>query len=70
MCRSTERTEPWSEVRETIAFFVLAYALSWWPSLLEPHSILPLGPLIAALIVLGVARGRDGVMDLVRRTLR
>ena len=58
------------EAVETVAFFALAYALSWWPSLLEPHSILPLGPLIAALIVLAAARGRSGVADLVRGIVR
>jgi membrane protease YdiL (CAAX protease family) len=61
---------PRREAVETVAFFALAYALSWWPSLLEPHSILPLGPLIAALIVLAATRGREGVVDLVRRAVR
>jgi len=58
------------EWRETIVFFLLAYALSWWASLARPHSLIPLGPLAAALIVLAVGSGRAGVGDLVRRTLR
>ena len=33
-------------------FFLLAYVLSWFPSLFEEHSILPIGPFFAALIVL------------------
>jgi membrane protease YdiL (CAAX protease family) len=52
----------------TLAFFALSYAISWWPSLLEPHSILPLGPLIAALVVLAATSGRAGVADLLRRS--
>lgn len=43
--------------RQLAVFVVLAYGLSWWPTLLEPHSILPLGPLMAAILVLGVVGG-------------
>ena len=47
--------------RRPLAWFVvLAYGLSWWPSLLEPHSLLPLGPLAAAILVLGVVGGLVG----------
>ncbi len=34
-------------------FFVLAYALSWLPSLFEAHSLFPTGPLLAALLLTG-----------------
>ena len=40
-----------------VTFFSLAYALSWVPSLFEAHSILPLGPLFAALIMLALIGG-------------
>jgi membrane protease YdiL (CAAX protease family) len=50
-----------------VTFFVLAYALSWWPALLTPHGILPLGPLLAALIVLPFLGGWSAVVDFLRR---
>jgi len=50
-------------------FFVLAYALSWMPSLFETHSLLPLGPLFAALIVLPFIGGTD-VKDFLRRIVQ
>lgn len=53
-----------------IVFFGLAYALSWAPSLFEAHSILPLGPLFAALIVLALVGGRAGVADSLRRIVQ
>lgn len=46
-------------------FFLLAYALSWFPSLFEAHSILPIGPLFAALIVLAFFGGSQ-VKDFLR----
>jgi membrane protease YdiL (CAAX protease family) len=53
-----------------VIFFSLAYALSWSISLLEPHSLLPLGPLLAALLVLPFAAGRAGVKDFLSRIVR
>jgi membrane protease YdiL (CAAX protease family) len=50
-----------------LTFFLLAYLLSWWPSLVEAHSILPPGPFLAALIVLGVTSGKAGLLDFIRR---
>jgi len=50
-----------------ITFFLLAYALSWWPSLIEAHSILGLGPFLAALIVLSLTSGKAGLLDFIRR---
>jgi membrane protease YdiL (CAAX protease family) len=50
-------------------FFILAYALSWLPSLFEAHSLFPLGPLLAALIVLALI-GRADVKDFLRRIVQ
>jgi membrane protease YdiL (CAAX protease family) len=55
-----------------ITFFVLAYALSWWPSILyaldlSPQPIASFGPFLAALAVLAVTRGKSGVGGLLRR---
>jgi membrane protease YdiL (CAAX protease family) len=51
-----------------VAFFALAFALSWWA--VPAGGFLPLGPLVAALIVLGVVEGRSGLADLGHRMLR
>lgn len=48
-------------------FFLLAYALSWWPSLFEAHGFLPLGPLGAALFMLALTAGWPGVKDFLKR---
>ena len=37
-----------------VTFFGLAYVFSSWPSLIEARGILPLGPLVAALIVTAI----------------
>ena len=50
-------------------FFILAYALSWVPSLFEAHSLLPLGPLLAALIVLSFL-GWSSVKDFLRHIVQ
>jgi uncharacterized protein len=57
-----------------IAFFVLAFALSWWAWPLyyfdlSPSPIVP-GPFVAALIVLAITRGKTGVVGLLRRMVR
>lgn len=49
-----------------VTFFGLAYALSWLPSLFEAHSILPLGPLFAALIVVPIIGGWRPVLGVPR----
>jgi uncharacterized protein len=58
-----------------IAFFVLSYALSWWPSVLyaldlSPQPIAGFGPFLAALVVLALARGKSGIGGLLRRMVR
>jgi uncharacterized protein len=58
--------------RPLITFFVLAYALSWWTSILyvldlSPQPVAGFGPFLAALIVLAVTRGKGGIAGLLRR---
>jgi membrane protease YdiL (CAAX protease family) len=58
-----------------IAFFVLAYTLSWWPWVLyaldlSPQPVAGFGPFLAALVVLAVVHGRGGVGGLLRRMVR
>ena len=59
-----------------VAFVILAYALSWWAWFwyrADPENvgapILPIGPLIATVLLLPLIGGWDGVKDLVRRIL-
>ena len=58
-----------------IAFFVLAFALSWWPSILyaldlSPQPIAGFGPFLAALGVLALTQGKSGIGGLLRRMVR
>src|SRR5918994_984380 len=55
-----------------ISFFVLAYALSWWPWILYAFGLSPLviasfGPFLAALVVLAITQGKSGIGGLLRR---
>src|SRR5918995_1453556 len=57
------------------SFFVLAYALSWWPAILyaldlTPQPIVGFGPFLAALVVLAITQGKTGVLTLLRRMVR
>jgi membrane protease YdiL (CAAX protease family) len=58
--------------RPLSVFFVLACLLSWWPAALyaadlsPTPALTPLGPLIAAVAVLGATEGRSGVGGLLR----
>jgi membrane protease YdiL (CAAX protease family) len=58
-----------------VAFFVLAYALSWWPSLIylatgSGPPILGCGPFLAAVAVLALTAGKGGIRTLLRSMLR
>ena len=58
-----------------VAFFVLAYAMSWWPWPLYAAGVpgepfLSFGPLFAALIVIAVTDGRHGLRALAARMVR
>jgi membrane protease YdiL (CAAX protease family) len=57
------------------AFFVLAYALSWWLWILyaldrAPTPIVGFGPFLAALVVLAITQGKAGIGGLLRRMVR
>jgi hypothetical protein len=56
-------------------FFVLAYALSWWPWILYAYDLAPspiagFGPFLAALVVLAITSGKTGVLGLLRRMVQ
>jgi len=58
-----------------VSFFVLAYALSWWPWILyafglSPAPIASFGPFLAALVVLAITQGKSGIGGLLRRMVR
>ena len=58
-----------------ITFFVLAYALSWWPWILYAFGLYPapiasFGPFLAALVVLAITQGKSGIGGLLRRMVR
>jgi len=48
-------------------FLLLAYALSWWSAPLVNGQIMPHGPAVAAVIVLAITAGRQGLAGLWRR---
>jgi len=67
----------WVRRHPLIAFFGLAYALSWWPwlwSALDPQNapstILPPGPLLAALIVLVTIGGWAAIRGFLKRIVQ
>jgi uncharacterized protein len=59
-----------------VAFFILAYALSWWPWplyatwVVRIEPFLAFGPLLAAIIVTAVTAGRSGLRALAARVFR
>ena len=66
----------WIRRHRLVAFFVLSYAVAWagWPfwaaGLLPEPLFLACGPLVAALVVVGVAEGRPGYGALLERMTR
>jgi membrane protease YdiL (CAAX protease family) len=66
----------WIREHRLAAFFVLSYALAWVGlvfyavGLLPEPLFLPCGPLVAALVVIGVAEGRPGYRLLLGRMTR
>ena len=65
----------WTRRHRLVAFFGLTFLLSWWSwpfyALdLAPTAFFPCGPLVAALVVIGVAEGRAGYRDLGARMIR
>lgn len=70
-------TVSWVRQHRLTTFFALAYLVGWapWPlasaGLLPPEiSFFPGGPLVAALVVIGIADGRPGYRVLLSRLLR
>jgi uncharacterized protein len=66
------RWRGWIARHDLTVFFVLAFLLSWYPWLIgmvrgKASGPNPLGPLIAALIVTGLAEGRSGMRTLLGR---
>jgi uncharacterized protein len=58
-----------------ITFFLLAYALSWWPWILYAFDLLPqpivgFGPFLAAVLMLAITVGKTGIVGLLRRMVR
>ena len=78
MARELRRGETMISVIERyplVAFFVLAYFLSWGNYFLSRTSpnfpfVFPFGPLLAAIIMASVTRGMDGLKDLLSRCVR
>jgi uncharacterized protein len=60
---------------QLITFFVLAYALSWWPwplfgTFLGGQPIVAIGPFLAAIIVTALIAGTAGLKALLSRMVR
>src|SRR3712207_7946494 len=61
--------------RPIVTFFLLAYALSWWPSIFYAFGSLPqpiagFGPFLAAVLVLAITGGKTGIVRLLRRMVQ
>lgn len=66
----------WIRRHPLVCFFVLAYLIAWVgvacyaAGLLPEPLFLPCGPLVAALVVIGVTEGRPGYRTLLSRMTR
>lgn len=65
----------WTRQHRLVAFSGLAFAVSWWvwpfhALGLAPTAFFPCGPLVAALVVIGVTEGRSGYRALGARMIR
>jgi membrane protease YdiL (CAAX protease family) len=65
----------WTRQHRLTAFFGLAFAMSWWSWPFYAVGLAPVpffswGPLLAALIVIGLTEGRAGYRDLLARLTR
>ena len=65
----------WTRRHRLVAFFGLTFLLSWWswPFYavdLAPTAFFPCGPLVAALVVIGLTEGRAGYRELGARMIR
>jgi membrane protease YdiL (CAAX protease family) len=69
-----KKIKSFAQVNPLATFFVLAYALSWWPWALSTTNpffpLNPLGPLVAALILTTVIDGRAGLKALLAKAGR
>ncbi len=61
------KTQAFLSRYELPLFLMLTYALSWWSAPLMNGQLIPHGPAIAAVIVLGITAGRQGLGELWRR---
>jgi|FLYL01.1.fsa_nt_gi hypothetical protein len=48
-------------------FVIAAYAFSWWVIPFANAGILPYGPFVAAVLIIGLTKGRSGLRGLLRR---
>src|ERR1700731_2520748 len=67
--------KPFLKQHRLIAFFVIAYALSWYLWILalmrgRTSGPNPLGPLVAAIIVTAIVSGRPGLREFFSRLVR
>jgi len=65
----------WTRQHRLVVFFVLTFVFSWWPwpfaaAGLAPTTFFACGPLLAALVVIGVAEGAQGYRALGARMIR